>query len=150
MNNRFASLMTELFALAGADEAECFDEDVALLSINGFDISLTLLEEVNKILISTVVAELPEENLPALQEKLLEGNLFFSRTRGFTLAARRDTGVVLQAVVPCAILEKSSLTIVVANLVAVAEYWKRVCEGSADDKSEDLPSYEEDLSMIRV
>ncbi|MCQ2444960.1 MAG: type III secretion system chaperone [Mailhella sp.] len=137
MNQHFAALMKDLFALAGADEAECFEEDVALLSVNGFDISLTFLEGADQILASTVVSELPAGSLHKLQARLLEGNVFFQETQGFTLGAREDTGVVLQAVLPCAVLDASALAALVSNLAAVAEHWRGVCEELADSQPEE-------------
>ena len=152
MDQRFASLMTDLFALIDADETECFDEGVALIAVAGFDISLTLLEGADQILISTVVAEFPADGRAELLAKLLEGNLFFQKTQGFTLAAREDTGVMLQAALPCAILDKSALASAVVNLVSVADYWRDVCEGTLDDDepAEEELSFGAGLDMIRV
>ena len=59
----------------------------------------------------TVVAPLPEQGREKLYAALLDDNTLFHGTQRVTLAAREDTGVTLQAVMPMCVLDSSNIVI---------------------------------------
>jgi hypothetical protein len=125
MSEAFRSLLSCLAAdLKLPEIAE--QEGMALLVIDDFEVVLRLLPS-EQVLIYTVVAPLPEEGRAALMASLLEANALFLATQGFTLAAREDTGVLLQGAQPLAALNGGNVAQWVENFVNVAESWQERC-----------------------
>ena len=125
MSEAFRSLLSVLAAdLSLADLPE--QDGMALLVIDDFEVVLRLLPS-EQVLIYTVVAPLPAEGRAALMVSLLEANALFLATQSFTLAAREDTGVLLQGALPLASLHGGNIAQWVENFVNVAEFWQARC-----------------------
>lgn len=80
---------------------------------------------------------------------MLDANTFFHGTQGFTLAAREDTGVTLQGVMPMRVLDSANMPVWLQNFVNIAEEWQArclECDGKAEESS--LESFSQ--SMLRV
>ena len=125
MSESFRSLLSCLAADLKLPEVPEQD-GMALLVIDDFEVVLRLLPS-EQVLIYTVVAPLPEEGRAALMASLLEANTLFLATHGFTLAAREDTGVMLQGALPLASLHSNNIAQWVENFVNVAEFWQARC-----------------------
>ena len=125
MSEAFRSLLSCLAAdLKLPEIAE--QDGMALLVIDDFEVVLRLLPS-EQVLVYTVVAPLPGEGRAALMASLLEANTLFLATHGFTLAAREDTGVLLQGSLPLAALNGGNIAQWVENFVNVAESWQERC-----------------------
>ena len=95
-----------------------FDEDIIL--------NIEYDPNVERLLFSVYLDELPKENAEPLLRELLGANLYWSRTRGATLCLEEGTnGVIL--VYPCSVdhLDNASFEVVVENVVQQAENWKK-------------------------
>lgn len=124
----FQSLLSTLApALHLPDIAVREDDPSCLLVLDDFEVSLRYLPGADMVMLFTVVAPLPEKGREALYAALLDADTFFRGTQGFTLAAREDTGVTLQGVMPMRMLDGSNIAVWVQNFVNVAEIWQEYC-----------------------
>ena len=104
-----------------------------VLVISDFEVSLNCLDT-GSLLIFTVIAPMPESGRDRIMAMLLEANTFLFETRGFTLAAREDTGITLQGIVSFRLLDQDNIAAYVENFVNIAEHWQGVCqEGGTED-----------------
>ena len=125
MSEAFRSLLSSL--AVDIKQPEIPEQDgMALLVIDDFEVVLRLLPS-DQVLMYTVVAPLPTEGRAALMASLLDANTLFLATHGFTLAARDDTGVMLQGALPLASLHGGNIAQWVENFVNVAEEWQARC-----------------------
>ena len=131
MSEAFRSLLSCLAADLKLPEVPEQD-GMALLVIDDFEVVLRLLPS-DQVLMHTVVAPLPTEGRAALMASLLDANTLFLATQGFTLAAREDSGVMLQGALPMAVLNGGNVAQWVENFVNVAAHWQERCldNGSA-------------------
>ena len=154
MFEAFTSLLATLAPMLGLSDITLREDDpVCLLDIDDFEICLRYLPGSDQVLLFTVVAPLPEQGRDALYASLLDANTFFQGTQGFTLAAREDTGVTLQGVMPLRVLDNASIGTWVQNFLNIAEQWQAVCLTSAERVEERSPSNQPALSpqnMLRV
>ncbi|HJD96400.1 type III secretion system chaperone [Mailhella massiliensis] len=128
MSEAFTSLLHALAPALGLPEVTVQEEDSScLLVIDDFEVSLRYLPGSDLVMMFTVVVPLPEKNREALYAALLDANTFFHETQGFTLAAREDTGVTLQGVMPMRVLDGGNIASWVQNFVAIAESWQSFC-----------------------
>lgn len=135
----FSSLLSALAPSLGVPDIALQEEEpVSLLAIDDFEVSLRYLPASDLVMLFTVVAPLPEKGRTALYATLLDANTFFQDTQGFTLAAREDTGVTLQGVMPLRVLDSSNIATWVQNFLNVAEMWQTRC--MADDWTDDAAS----------
>ena len=151
MFEAFTSLLAALAPALGLPEITIREEDpVSLLVIDDFEVSLRYLPASDQIMLFTVVAPLPEQHRDTLYASLLDANTFFQGTQGFTLAAREDTGVTLQGVMPLRVLDSSNIATWVQNFINIAEIWQTTCLN--DDMENSLKSQTALLpqSMLRV
>ena len=151
MLEAFKSLLSTLAPALGLPEITIREEDpVSLLGIDDFEVSLRYLPASDLVMLFTVVAPLPEQGKEQLHAALLDANTFFHGTQGFTLAAREDTGVTLQGVMPLRVLDSSNITTWVQNFLNVAEHWQDVCIKA--DQIEDAVSSDASVQqpMLRV
>lgn len=142
MPEAFKSLLSTLAPALGLPEIAVRDDDpVSLLGIDDFEVSLRYLPSSDLVMLFTVVAPLPEQGKEQLHAALLDANTFFHGTQGFTLAARDDTGVTLQGVMPLRVLDSANIVTWVQNFLNVAEHWQAVCmqdnEAAAEAASSD-------------
>ncbi len=126
----------------------------AMLVIGDFELLLTCLET-DQILIFTVASPLPSSDRLGFFKALLDANTFFYQTQGFTLAAREDTGVTLQGVMPLGVFTPDSFAVYVRNFLDVAEHWQQFCVEQGDGQvrslsSEPLPSDFLNMMNLRV
>ncbi len=110
------------------------DGSSAIVVIDDFEVVLNCLETEN-LLLFTVVAPLPENGRQGLLETLMDANTFYYKTQGFTLAARADTGVTLQGMMPLRMLDRNLIAAYVQNFVNVAEYWQEFFKNAASESS---------------
>lgn len=151
MLEAFKSLLSTLAPALGLPEITIQEEDpVSLLGIDDFEVSLRYLPSSDLVMLFTVVAPLPEQGKEKIYTALLDANTFFHETQGFTLAAREDTGVTLQGIMPLRILDSSNITTWLQNFLNVAERWQEVC--IKDDAAENMISSDSPLqeTMLRV
>ena len=124
----FQSLLSTLAPALNLPEITLREDDPScLLVIDDFEVSLRYLPGSDMVMMFTVVAPLPEGGRESLYAGLLDANTFFRGTQGFTLAAREDTGVTLQGVMPMRMLDGSNIAVWVQNFVNVAEIWQEYC-----------------------
>ena len=156
-NALFQSTMTALAQNLGLDGLTFSEEgDSCLLGFDDFEVSINYFAEPDLALVYTVVGTLPEDSSSknALYAALLEGNVMFHKTQGFTLAAGETTGVTLQGCLPMQHLDKDRMSAWIQNLLNVAEHWQSVClehylpEGESG-AAEEPASYPE-MGMMRV
>lgn len=152
MFEAFRSLLSTLAPALGLTEISVREDDPAcLLVIDDFEVSLRWLPGSDQVMMFTVVAPLPQQGREKLYAALLDADTFFHGTQGFTLAAREDTGVTLQGVMPMRMLDGSNVTLWVQNFVDTAEKWQGACLGLDDgsnDAQEEAPVLPQD--MLRV
>ncbi|MBP3731182.1 MAG: type III secretion system chaperone [Mailhella sp.] len=154
-NEFFRSLLSGLAEALRLPEITASDDGTSsLLVIDDFEVLLTCMET-EQILIFTVVAPLPAGSRQEIFKALLDANTFFYQTQGFTLAAREDTGVSLQGVMPLSVFTPDSFAAYVRNFLDVAEHWQQFCV--ADDgvqqsapSSAPLPSDFLNMMNLRV
>ena len=134
MSEAFTSLLATLAPALGLTEiVQQKEEPACLLVIDDFEVSLRYLPGSDLVMLFTVVAPLPEAGRPALYAELLDANTFFRGTQGFTLAAREDTGVTLQGVMPLRMLDGANIAAWVQNFVNVAEQWQTACTTGTEE-----------------
>lgn len=144
MLEAFTSLLSTLAPALGLPEITLREDDPScLLVIDDFEVSLRYLPGADAVMLFTVVAPLPEEGRNELYAALLDANTFFRSTQGFTLAAREDTGVTLQGVMPLRVLDDATIVVWLQNFVTVAEMWQETCINSKE-----TPSSDETLSVF--
>ncbi len=132
--NTFKYLLDGLAMAVGLSKINISEDgSESLLTIDDFEVSLNCLDT-GSFLIFTTIAPMPEKGREQIMAGLLEANTFLTKTHGFTLAAREDTGVTLQGIAPLAILDRDNITTFVENFVNVAEHWQRFCrEGRTEE-----------------
>lgn len=143
MYESFVSLLSTLAPALGLPEISVREDDPScLLTIDDFEISLRYFPVSDLVMLFTVAAPLPAEGREKLFAALLDANTFFHGTQGFTLAAREDTGVTLQGVMPLRVLDSASVAAWVQNFVNMAEHWQGEClkhdAGTETDESTPL------------
>ncbi len=151
MLEAFKSLLSTLAPALGLPEITVREDDpVSLLVIDDFEVSLRYLPSSDLVMLFTVVAPLPEQGKEKIYTALLDANTFFHETQGFTLAAREDTGVTLQGIMPLRVLDSSNITTWFQNFLNVAERWQEVC--MKGDEAESATSSDSPLqeTMLRV
>lgn len=147
----FQSLLSTLAPALNLPEITLREDDPScLLVIDDFEVSLRYLSGADMVMMFTVVAPLPERGRESLYAALLDANTFFHGTQGFTLAAREDTGVTLQGVMPLRMLDDSNITVWVQNFVNVAEAWQSHCVSAEDEPVTEVPADAFMQDMLRV
>ena len=151
MSEAFPSLLRALAPALGLPEITVQEEaSSCLLVIDDFEVSLRYLPGSDIVMMFTVVSPLPEQGREALYAALLDANTFFHETQGFTLAAREDTGVTLQGVMPMRVLDAGNIATWVQNFVDIADMWQSCClrgetEATPAASPDDFPQ-----DMLRV
>ena len=151
----FKSLLDGLALFIGLPEiAVSEDGRESLLIIGDFEVSLNCLET-GSLLIYTVIAPMPESGREKLMAELLDANTFLVKTRGFTLAAREDTGVTLQGTASFRILDRDNIVTFVENFINVAEHWQQVCLGGGTEEAAvpdagELPQEAMNMTFLKV
>lgn len=149
MFETFSSLLATLAPALGLSEITLEEEDpVSLLVIDDFEVSLRYLPASDQTMLFTVVAPLPDHNREELYAALLDANTFFQDTQGFTLAAREDTGVTLQGVMPMRVLDSATIVTWLENFINVADKWQTVCLNTDVAPSGSTPAPSQ--GMLRV
>ncbi|WP_418765034.1 type III secretion system chaperone [Mailhella sp.] len=151
MLEAFTSLLSTLAPALGLPEITVRDDDPScLLVIDDFEVSLRYLSGADAVMLFTVVAPLPEKDRETLYASLLDANTFFRSTQGFTLAAREDTGITLQGVMPLRVLDSANVAVWLQNFVDVAAIWQDICVSDQrnDALDETLGAFPQD--MLRV
>ena len=147
----FQSLLSTLAPALNLPEITLREDDPScLLVIDDFEVSLRYLPGADMVMMFTVVAPLPEGGRESLYAGLLDANTFFHGTQGFTLAAREDTGVTLQGVMPMRMLDGSNIAVWVQNFVNVAEMWQSRCVNAEAELVAEAPSDVFMQDMLRV
>ena len=151
MFEAFQSLLSTLApALHLPDIAVREDDPSCLLVLDDFEVSLRYLPGADMVMLYTVVAPLPVKGREALYAALLDADTFFRGTQGFTLAAREDTGVTLQGVMPMRMLDGSNIAVWVQNFVNVADMWQEHCLSGEEQAVQEEASAVFPQDMLRV
>ena len=151
MLEAFTSLLSSLAPALGLSDIALQDgEPACLLGIDDFEVSLRYLPGSDLVMLFTVVAPLPDEGREKLYADLLDANTFFRHTQGFTLAAREDTGVTLQGVMPMRVLDGSNVAVWLQNFIDVAAHWQSVCVKEERGENTEAPSDVFLQDMLRV
>lgn len=93
------AILESLGSIVGLPQLE-FDEDedtCTVLLDKKFEISITLNQSNNELVLHHQLGILPEENRYEIVEQLLEANLFWAGTRGATISMERSSGSVMIA-----------------------------------------------------
>ena len=147
----FQSLLSTLAPALNLPEITLREDDPScLLVIDDFEVSLRYLPGSDMVMMFTVAAPLPEHGREALYAALLDANTFFHGTQGFTLAAREDTGVTLQGVMPLRMLDDSNIAVWVQNFVNVAEAWQARCLSAEEEPAAEASLDVFPQDMLRV
>ncbi len=118
----------------------------ALVEVDGFELCLRCIPQ-GFIVLFAIVAPFPLENRTEVVRELLDANTMFYRTQGFTLGARKDTGVTLQGVISLQVADQHSIRTFVQNFLNVAEYWQEFCRSKGGEQ-ETVRMPEELLNML--
>ena len=103
------------------------DGCTALIEVDGFELCLRCIPQ-GFVVLFAVVAPFPVKNKAEVARELLDANTLYYRTQGFTLGARKDTGVTLQGVISLRVVDQNSIRTFVENFLNVAEYWQEFCQ----------------------
>lgn len=152
MHEAFLSLLSTLAPALDLPAISVREDDPScLVDIDDFEVSLRYLPLSEQVMIFTVVAPLPEKGKKELYAALLDANTFFYGTQGFTLAAREDTGVTLQGVMPLRVLDGTNISVWVQNFVNMAEHWQANCLKCDEQGEQREPSFSpQGQDMLRV
>lgn len=152
MHEHFASLLSTLAPALGLPEISVREDDPScLLAVDDFEISLRYFPASDLVMLFTVAAPLPARGRQELFAALLDANTFFHGTQGFTLAAREDTGITLQGVMPLRMLDGANIAAWVQNFVNMAEHWQGEClkyDTGAETAESTPPPFQQ--GMLRV
>lgn len=108
------------------------------VEMEGFLLMVHHLEGAGQILLSTCVAPLPRERREDTYLALLQGQYFFQRTAGATLAVDNDASfIVLQAVYSMRLLTADTFVHAVERIMQAAEYWRGECAKMADEEADE-------------
>ncbi len=125
MSEAFVGMMKRTASLLGNDEFEVEEGNHAVIGVEDVLISFQYLDEAEQILIFGDILELPKENRDIFYEMLLEGQFFFEKTQGFTLAINKDLNIVLlQTALSIHTLDENILLRIMENFMHVAVYWR--------------------------
>lgn len=101
------------------------------LRIGDFLLMFSYLADAQQVLVTTCIADLPEENREAIYLQLLKGQYFFKETRGATLSVDEESHfVTLQLVRHLTLLTPQNFPVLVENFLQTALVWReRLTEG---------------------
>ncbi len=133
MNPILNDLMERLRENLGASSVIMDTEQQYTVVMEGFLLMVHHLEDSGQLLLSTCVAPLPQEGRESLCLALLQGQYFFQKTAGATLAVDNEASfIVLQAIHSLRLLTVENFVHVVERFMQVAEYWREACTNPAD------------------
>lgn len=125
MQEHFQRLLEILRTEFGAEVELSGDGLEATIPANGFLLMISHLRSTGQILVSTAVGPLREENREEMLFELLNGQYYFQRTAGATLAV--DNGrafVTLQLARHLSTLDETCFATLVENYLRAADYWR--------------------------
>ncbi len=135
-NDVFEKLMKKTASLLGNDNYELEDCNNALIGLDDTLLSFQYLSEADQVLLYANILELPKQKLEAFYQKLLEGQFFFNKTQGFTLAINKDFDIVLlQAIIPMRTVDENTLLQIMENFMNVADYWREELKSFYEDNT---------------
>lgn len=141
MNKHMTPIFLYLNERLGPDAVQAEGEDQISLAVDERLILLHHFEVSEKLLMATGIAPLPENGREQLCLALLQGQYFFHKTSGMTLAVDTEARfVVLQLCVDADAKLMDDFATILENFVHVAAYWAETCrrlgEGAASPSAE--------------
>lgn len=141
MNKHMTPIFLYLNERFGPDAVQAEGEDQISLAVDERLILLHHFEVSEKLLMATGLAPLPENGREQLCLALLQGQYFFHKTSGMTLAVDTEARfVVLQLCVDADAKLMDDFATILENFVHVAAYWAETCrqlgEGAASPSAE--------------
>ena len=128
-----SELVERLRGNPGASAVTMDTEHQYTVEMEGFLLMVHYLEDSEQILLATCVAPLPQGERENIFLALLQGQYFFQRTSGATLAVDNEASfIVLQAVYSLRLLTAGSFIHAVERFMQAAEYWRNECEKLAN------------------
>jgi hypothetical protein len=121
-----------------------------------FPVLVEYLADARQVLLAVSVAALPEKNRAALYLALLQGQYFFQRTAGATLAVDEEARfAALHLVTDIETLTPENFPALMENFLRVAEDWHDTIERFGAEESAPSPAVTADLpldpgSMLRA
>ena len=139
----------------GAQKEVSGDRLDTTVRIGDFLLMFSYLGDAQQVLVTTCVADLPEENRETLYLELLKGQYFFKETRGATLSVDEGSHfVTLQLVRHLTLLTPQNFPVLVENFLQTALYWRNRIAGEAADSSVPVADEATDacamFNMLRV
>lgn len=132
MQEHFIRLLEILRTEYGAELELTEDGLEATIPANGFLLMLSHLRGSRQILVSTAVGPLPHENREEMLFELLNGQYYFQKTAGATLAVDNGrTFVTLQLARHLSTLDEACFATLVENFLRAADYWRSRLEGAS-------------------
>lgn len=109
----------------GAQKEVSGDQLDITLRMGDFLLMFSYLADAQQVLVTTCIADLPEENREAMYLQLLKGQYFFKETRGATLSVDEESHfVTLQLVRHLTLLTPQNFPVLVENFLQTALVWR--------------------------
>lgn len=123
---RYALLLKELGEAVHIPDLAADETGYAGLDIDGTLVQLQLNPHTGIVTLFTRLGRVPDQHRAAINERLLDANLFWQGTRGATIGADIDTHeIVIEKQADSAHLDGPGLIAVVDNFQRAAEAWRR-------------------------
>lgn len=157
MRNHFEQLIERLAETCGAT-TEKTNEGLDISVVFGdFLVMFSYLDDAEEVLLTTSVADLPQENREAVLLSLLQGQYFFRDTVGATLAVDTEGRfVTLQLARHLTLLSEANFSTLVENYLNVAKAWRERLEAAAGEgreaphQDDAAPDPTLEMAMLRV
>lgn len=123
---RFALLLKELGDAVHIPNLAVDETGYAGLDIDGTLVQLQLNPHTGIVTLFTRLGKVPDQHRAAVNERLLDANLFWQGTRGATIGADIETHeIVIENETDTSHLDGPGLVAVVDNFERAAEAWRR-------------------------
>lgn len=121
MSDQFTALLKQFGKTIGITD---LTDDNGYCCLFFDDITVNMEERDSTLFLYTTVAELPESGREKLFARLLEANCFFKETRGATLGADLNAGIILLCYqTPLAVLDDIHFEKTIENFINITELW---------------------------
>jgi hypothetical protein len=123
---RYALLLKELGEVVHLPDLAADETGYAGLDINGTLVQLQLNPHTGIVTLFTRLGQVPDQHRAAVNERLLDANLFWQGTRGATIGVDIETHeIVIEKEADSAHLDGPGLIAVVDGFQRAAEAWRR-------------------------
>jgi hypothetical protein len=123
---RYALLLRELGEAVHIPDLAADETGYASLDIDGTLVQLQLNPHTGIVTLFTRLGKVPDQHRAAVNERLLDANLFWQGTRGATIGADIESHeIVIEKEAESAHLDGPGLTALVDNFQRAVEAWRR-------------------------